>query len=88
MTVRANRQVASAAHWLAAQAMRPPRRIGSVLRRPFGWWAALTPQERVFYRAAVFLAAGFGLLWPPAVLIVPGAMWALVFFGFSFRKGT
>ena len=68
------------------------RRVGSGLRfqlgRPSRWWAALDPPERVFYRAAVALAIGFGLVWLPLALIVPGLLWALVFFGFSLRKGT
>lgn len=68
------------------------RRVGSGARfqaqRPLRWWAALDPPERVFYRAVVALGAGFGLAWPPLVLIVPGLLWALVFFGFSLRKVT
>lgn len=68
------------------------RRVGSGIQsqaaRPVRWWAALDPLERVFYRAVVALAIGFGVVWPPLAFIVPGLLWALVFFGFSLRKGT
>jgi hypothetical protein len=52
------------------------------------WWNALEPLERTFYRAVVLLAIGCGLAWPPLAFIVPGSLWALVFFGITFRKGN
>jgi hypothetical protein len=68
------------------------RRAGTALRRQLGrparWWTGLEPPERVFYRAAVTLGIGWGLVWPPMVLIIPGTLWALVFFGFSMRRST
>jgi hypothetical protein len=46
----------------------------------------LTPAERVLYRSAALLSVGSGMVALPLALIVPGAMFALVFFGFSFQR--
>jgi hypothetical protein len=86
-----NARLASAAYWLASQAMRPPRRTYAVLRWPFArawsWWSGLEPVERVLYRAVILLGIGFLLTpWPQLGLIVPGVLLALVFFGFSFTR--
>jgi hypothetical protein len=55
-------------------------------RAPGRWWTGLEPAERVLYRAIAFLGPGTALVWPPLGLIVPGLLFALVFFGFSFRR--
>ena len=68
---------------------RPSRRarLGATLRRPWRWWTSLEPGERVLYRAGALLGGGFAWLVHPALgLIVPGALFALVFFGFSFVR--
>lgn len=62
------------------------KRLRAILRRPLDWWAALSPPERVLYRAIGLLAIGCALVWPPAAFLVPGLVFALVFFGFSFRR--
>ena len=68
------------------------RRAGAAARRhggrPVRWWSGLESAERVFYRAAAALAVGWALVWPPMILIVPGTLWALVFFGFSLRRSS
>jgi hypothetical protein len=51
-----------------------------VVSAPWRWWKALSAEERVLYRAAVLLAAGCGLVFAPLALIVPGALFAAVFF--------
>jgi len=56
------------------------------IRTPHSWWSGLEPAERVLYRAVVLLGAGFALVWPPLGLIVPGLLFAAVFFGFSLRR--
>ncbi len=62
--------------------------IASAARRPGRWWNLLDPAERILYRAVVLLGAGFALVWPPLGLIVPGALFAAVFFGFSLRRAA
>lgn len=66
------------------------RRIARALSAPFraasGWWVGLEPPERVLYRALVLLGPGCALIYPPAGLVVPGVVLALVFFGFSLRR--
>ncbi len=91
----------SASGRTAARGTRPPRtwglrtlgpiraalRAGIVqARRPLRWWVALTPAERVLYRSAALLSVGFGMVALPLALIVPGALFALVFFGFGVRR--
>lgn len=56
------------------------------LTAPVRWWSGLDPAERVLYRAVVLLAAGSAFVWPPLALIVPGLLFALVFFGFTLRR--
>ena len=56
------------------------------LAAPWRWWTALEPAERILYRAVVLLGAGSALVYPPFGLIVPGLMFALVFFGFGFKR--
>lgn len=63
-------------------------RTASGLLKPLRWWNALTPAERVLYRALVLMSIGFGLVAAPLALIVPGVVLALVFFGFSFRRAS
>ena len=65
-----------------SQAHRRP----SPLRSAWGWWSGLDPAERVLYRSLVLLGAGCGLIYPPLVLIVPGLVLALTFFGFGRRR--
>ena len=55
-------------------------------RRPWRWWCALAAEERVLYRAAVLLATGSGLIWAPLALLMPGLLFAAVFFEFSLRR--
>lgn len=62
----------------------PPRVLPH--RRLLGWWNGLEPAERVLYRALVLLSVGCGMVAAPLALIVPGAVLAAVFFGFSFRR--
>lgn len=71
--------------WRAART-RTARGVIWPFRRLWAWWTALEPAERVLYRAVAFLAAGCALVYPPAGLIVPGALFALAFFDFSFRR--
>ena len=59
------------------------RRVTSFL---LGWWNALGPPERVLYRAIGLLAVGCGMVWLPLAFIVPGILFAAVFFGFTFRR--
>jgi sugar phosphate permease len=47
------------------------------------WWGALEPGERVLYRAMALLAVGAGGFDWRLAFLVPGALFALVFFGFS-----
>jgi type II secretory pathway component PulM len=58
------------------------------IRRPARWWSGLEPRERVIWRTSIALAIGFGLVWLPLVFIIPGVLWALLLFEFSFRKVT
>lgn len=58
------------------------------LRRPIQWWAALTPPERVLYRAVALLAIGFALVWVPLGFIAPGLIFAVVFFLSAIRRTT
>jgi len=62
------------------------RRTLTALGAPLRWWHALTPDERVLYRAVLLLAIGCWLVTPALGFIVPGVIFALVFFGFSFRR--
>lgn len=63
------------------------RRTTAVFRRPVRWWNALAALDRVMYRACALLGAGFALTpWPQLALIVPGALFALAYFGF--RRGA
>lgn len=55
-------------------------------RRVVGWWKGLEPAERVLYRAVALLALGGIVTWPPLMFFIPGAVFALVFFGFSLRR--
>lgn len=57
-------------------------------RRILAWWRALDPLERVLYRAVVLFALGGLVTWPPLAFYIPGAIFTLVLFGFSFRRGT
>lgn len=50
------------------------------------WWRGLDPSERVLYRAMGLLAVGGGLIAPALAFLIPGALLALVFFGFTFRR--
>lgn len=60
----------------------PVRRLGS-------WWNGLLPPERVLYRAIGLLAIGSAMVAPALAFIVPGLLFALVFFDFSFhRRGS
>jgi hypothetical protein len=61
-------------------------RLRSALARLAGWWVALTPRERVLYRALPLLSVGWGLAWPPLFLIVPGTVFILIFFDFTFGR--
>lgn len=70
----------------AAAPGRLVRRLAAAARRPFAWWSALQPVERVLYRSVAFSAIGFGMVALPLAFIVPGLLFALVFFGFSFRR--
>ena len=68
------------------------RRLAAAFRyqshRPSRWWAGLEPRERVIWRTSIVLAIGFGLVWPPLLFIIPGVLWALLLFDFSFRKAA
>jgi hypothetical protein len=57
-------------------------------RRPATWWSGLQPAERVLYRAVGLSAVGFGMVALPLAFIVPAVLFALVFFGFSFRRSS
>jgi hypothetical protein len=57
-------------------------------RRPAAWWSGLQPAERVLYRAVGLSAVGFGMVALPLAFIVPAVLFALVFFGFSFRRSA
>ena len=70
----------------ARRLLSPLRRLAAQPLRPFGWWSGLAPSERVLYRSVALLAAGCGLVWLPLAFIVPGIVFGLVFFGFSFRR--
>lgn len=61
------------------------QQIAGHLRSLAGWWPGLSPEERVLYRAVALLGIGCGLVYPPLVLIVPGFLFALTFFGFGRR---
>jgi len=63
-------------------------RASAKARRPLAWWSGLEPAERVLYRAAALSAIGFGMVALPLAFIVPGILFALVFFGFSLRRGA
>jgi len=63
------------------------RRAMATVRRPASWWSGLQPAERVLYRATALSAIGFGMVALPLAFIVPAVLFALVFFGFSFRRG-
>jgi hypothetical protein len=68
------------------------RRLATALTSParhsFAWWNGLAPQERVLYRALLLVTTGWGIVWAPLALIVPGSVLLLVFFGFTFRRST
>lgn len=61
-------------------------RATRVALAPLRWWNGLDAAERVLYRAVALLGAGCGAVWAPLALIVPGVLFALVFFGFSLRR--
>lgn len=60
--------------------------LASPFRRAWAWWTGLTPAERILYRALALLTPGWGLVWAPLVLIVPGTVLLFVFFGFTFQR--
>ena len=60
----------------------------ATVRRPAAWWSGLQPAERVLYRAVGLSAVGFGMVALPLAFIVPAVLFALVFFGFSFRRSA
>jgi len=62
------------------------RRALAAGRRPWLWWSGLQPAERVLYRAVGLSAIGFGMVAVPLAFIVPAVLFALVFFGFGFRR--
>jgi hypothetical protein len=62
------------------------RRASATAHRPLTWWSALEPAERILYRAAALSAIGFGMVALPLAFIVPAVLFALVFFGFTFRR--
>jgi hypothetical protein len=75
----------------AAQQVTPLSRLQRTTRqllRPVRWWAALTPPERVLYRAVALLAIGFALIWLPLGFIAPGLIFAVVFFLSAIRRTT
>ena len=77
---------------IPARILRIPGRIARDILRlagaPFRWWHDLEAPERVLYRAVACLGVGFGLAWLPLAFIVPGVLFALVFFGFSLRRAA
>ena len=56
------------------------------LARPCAWWTGLDPADLVLYRSVALLGTGSALVAPALGLIVPGVVFALVFFGFSFKR--
>lgn len=63
-------------------------RTRALVARCSAWWHGLEPPERIWYRAVALLAVGLaGYDWRLA-LTVPGTLYALVFFGFSLRRGS
>jgi hypothetical protein len=58
------------------------------LTAPARWWRALEANERILWRCILLLAIGGGLIWPPLAFLLPGVVFGLVFFEFSFRRGA
>jgi hypothetical protein len=68
--------------------LRPGQRFARQLARPLRWWSALTPNERILYRAVGLLAVGFALVWVPLGFIAPGLIFAAVFFVSTLRRAS